>query len=519
MGGALATLDVVVFGGYFAVLAAAAFLITRRRAAADAEDYFLAGRTLPWWVIGASLIASNISTEQIIGMNGTAFESGIAVISYSLIGAAVTLLLVAKFFLPAFLRMRIYSMPQFLRERYDERVSRAMSVFWLLVYVFINLTTVLALGAVTLEAILGVPTAYSVVGLAVVSAAYTTYGGLGVVARTDFLQVGVLVIGGAAVVVLGLDAVAEGGGAAEGATLLWERNRDRFHAVLPASHPELPWTGVFFGGLWIAALSYWGCNQYIIQRALAARSTDEARYGLLFAALLSLVVSVIIVLPGVIAADLYPEAITDRDQAFPHLIRELLPAGWVGLVLASLLAAILSSLNSMGNSVATIFTMDLYRGVVRPHASDAHLVAVGRVTTVVALAIAVAVCPFVLEFGGLFAFIQEFTGFVTPAVLCVFAFGLFWPRANADGALAALALTVPVSVAIKTLAPEIAFLNRMTITFAVLALALVVVSLASGRAPVNPPELRGFLVPSPRAFNLGALAIVGAVVAFYLAFA
>ena len=610
----LQSIDYLVFAAYFAALVGVALWVARRPTgeARGAEDYFLAGRSLPWWIIGASLIASNISTEQIIGMNGTAFESGIAVVSYSLIGAAVTILIVGKWFLPRFLAGRIYSMPEFLERRYDRRVSTVMSLFWILVYVLVNLTTVLSLGAITLEAVLGVPLGYGVAGLALVSGIYTIYGGLAAVAWTDFVQVTVLVLGGAAVVWLGLDAVAVKYGAAgpwaggvalldnqadkfhtvlpaghpelpwtgvflgglwiaalsywgcnqyiiqralaarslreaqrgllfaallsvvwlgldavavkygaagpwAGGVALLDNQADKFHTVLPAGHPELPWTGVFLGGLWIAALSYWGCNQYIIQRALAARSLREAQRGLLFAALLSVVVAVIIVLPGVIASELFADRIGGRDEAFPVLIRELLPAGYAGLVIAALVAAIVSSLNSMCNSVATIFTMDVYKVYLRPAAGDRATVRTGRITTAVALLVAAAITPFIASLGSLFAFIQEYTGFVTPGVLCIFLLGMFWPRMTARAALAVVLLTVPLSLGLKHFVPELAFLNRMAVTF------LLLCALAAGISHFTAPAARPTPAPAHRSaatplYDACALALTSLIAIFYLTF-
>ena len=520
---ALESIDYIIFTIYFIVVIGIALYVSYKPKGEqrNSEDYFLAGRALPWWIIGASLIAANISTEQIIGMNGTAFESGIAVISYSLIGATMAILIVGKYFLPKFLKARIYSMPEFLEKRYNKKVSTVMSVFWILVYIFVNLTSVLSLGAITLQAVLGIPILYSVIGLAAVSAIYTIYGGLSAVAWTDFIQVGVLVIGGLAVVWLGLDHVAvkyAGSGALEGWTQLLNAQADKFHTVLPITHDELPWTGIFLGGLWIAALSYWGCNQYIIQRALAAKNMQEAQHGLLFAAILSIIVAIIIVIPGVIASELFPGMITARDQAFPVLIRELLPAGYSGLVIAALIAAIISSLNSMCNSVATIFTMDVYRNLFDPKASEYKLVLTGRITTAVALLLAILVAPAVANMGRLFAFIQEYTGFVTPGVLCIFLAGLFWKRATANAALWAVLLTIPISVAFKAFLPVIAFLDRMMLTFLILMLVTIVISLKESRSDA----LVGEFTVNDRAstlYNVGALIITVLIAVFYITFA
>jgi len=519
----LELVDYLIFGLYFLLVFGLAYWVSRNPKGhkRNAEDYFLAGRSLPWWIIGASLIASNISTEQIIGMNGTAFESGIAVISYSLIGASLSILLVGKYFLPKYLSAKIYSMPEFLRQRYDDRVSMTMGMFWILVYVFVNLTSVLSLGAITLNAVLGIPILYSVIALALISAIYTIYGGLSAVAWTDFVQVGVLVVGGASVVWLGLEKVAELHGEAGvigGFDQLLLVQSDKFHTVLPMDHEELPWTGIFFGGLWIAALSYWGTNQYIIQRALAAKNMSQARNGLLFAAVLSMIVAVIIVLPGVIASELYEDIVVSRDEAFPVLIRELLPAGYSGLVIAALIAAIISSLNSMCNSVATIFTMDVYRKTINKSASQTQLVKVGRIVTAVALILAVIVTPFVASMGKLFSFIQEYTGFVTPGVFCIFILGIFWKRMTATAAFWVVLLTIPVSIGLKLILPSLAFLDRMTITFLILLIVAISVSLNSRSVYKDIENFTMADSKTSKVFNIGAVIIIGLIAAFYIMF-
>jgi len=513
--------DYIVFLGYSIIVLSVGIWVSRkpRDHERNAEDFFLAGRALPWWIIGASLIASNISTEQIIGMNGTAFESGIAVISYSWLGAAIPIIIVSKFFLPAFLKMKIYSMPEFLEKRFDQRVSTGMGIFWILVYIFVNLTSVLALGAVTLQQVIGIPIVFGVIGLACFSAVYTIYGGLTSVAWTDFIQVGVLIAGGIAVTLIGLDKVGDGQGIITGFTTLMHNAPDRFHTVLSADHHELPWTGVFCGGLFITAMSYWGCNQYIIQRALAAKSTSQAQYGLLFAAFLSLIVSVIIVLPGVIAGDLYPEMILKRDEAFPVLIRELLPAGLTGLLIAAIIAAIVSSLNSMTNSTATIFTMDIYRNIFRKTAAQKELVFVGRIVSAMGLTIAVMLAPVVAGQGQLFKFIQEYTGFITPGVFAIFIFGLFWKRCTSNAALIAALSTIPVSIILKFTFPDLAFLNRITITFLVLSFLIVTTSLKQKRV-VTAEDLvySNVNYKTSMPVNIGVFLVLGIVAALYLLF-
>jgi SSS family solute:Na+ symporter len=513
-------LDYAVFLTYLLGVAGLAVWLSRapRDHSRTAEDYFLAGRSLPWWIIGFSLIASNISTEQVIGMNGTAFVSGIAVIAYSWIGASIPQVIVARFFLPAFLRMKVYSMPQYLELRYDRRVSTGMGVFWLLVYVFVNLTSVLYLGALSLHTVVGLPVMGGIVLLAGVSALYTVWGGLSPAAWTDFLQVAVLVAGGLVITLAGLDAVGNGSGWWDGFQALMAAAPDRFHTVLPADHPDLPWTGVFLGGLWIAAISYWGCNQYIIQRALAARSLAQAQYGLVFAAFLSLLVSVVIVFPGIIASVLYPVAVARPDQAYPTLVRELAGPGYTGLIIAALFAAIVSSLNSMTNSASTIFTMDIYRRLVNPSAGDVQLVRVGRWAAALALVTAVVTAPRLSSFGQVFQFIQEYTGFITPGVLAVFGFGLFWRRTSAAAALAAVLLTIPVSAGLKMLLPELGFLNRMGMVFLVLCAAIVGISVLRPAAAGADLRLDWTRDRTPFWFNVLALGVVGTVAALFLLF-
>ncbi|MBN2411404.1 sodium/solute symporter [candidate division KSB1 bacterium] len=513
--------DYLVFLGYFIVVLSIGISVTRKPKGHDrtAEDFFLASRALPWWIIGASMIASCISTEGIIGMNGTAFESGIAVISYTWLGAAIPIIIVSKFFLPAFLKMKIYSMPEFLEKRFDQRVSTGMGIFWLLVYVFVNLTSILALGAVTLEQVIGIPIVFGVIGLACFSAVYTVYGGLTSVAWTDFIQVGVLILGGIAVTLLGLDRVGDGQGIITGFTTLMHNAPEKFHTVLNADHHELPWTGVFCGGLFITAMAYWGCNQYIIQRALAAKNISQAQYGLLFAAFLFLIVSIIIVLPGVIASDLYPEMVLKRDQAFPVLIRELLPAGPTGLVVAAIIAAIISSLNSMTNSTATIFTMDIYRKFLKKKVTQKELVLVGRIVSAVGLITAGILAPIVVSQGRLFKFIQEYTGFVTPGFFAIFIFGLFWKRCTSTAALTAALSTIPVSIILKFTFPGLAFLNRISITFLVLSALIVLTSVLQKRVVTKEALVYSNInYKSSLPLNIGIFLVLGIVAALYLLF-
>jgi len=518
----LSSLDFLVIVFYFGIIFIIAFRIARgpRDHQRNTEDYFLAGRALPWWIIGASLIAANISTEQLIGMNGSAFISGIAIISYSWIGACIPQLLVARFFLPTFLKMKVYSMPQYLEKRFDSRVSTGMGVFWLLVYVFVNLTSVLYLGALSLRTMTGLPLVYGIIFLAAAAGVFTVYGGLSPIAWTDFIQVSILIAGGLAVLYFGLNEISGGQGPLIGLVELMDRAPEKFHTVLEAGHPDLPWPGVFLGGLWIAAVSYWGCNQYIIQKALAAKSLKEAQYGLLFASFLSLLVSVIIVFPGIVASVLYSDLISKADEAYPTLIRELVPEGWTGLILAALVAAIVSSLNSMTNSASTIFTMDIYRKIAGPGISQVKLVRVGRLASCAVLVIAALIAPKLTSLGQAFQFIQEYTGFVTPGVMAIFLFGLFWKRTTSTAALTAALGTIPVSALFKYLLPSTGFLNRMGLTFAVLCLLVAAVTIFSRPGSHEDAGLaaRSSGSRTPLAFNMLAIAMLGLISALYLYF-
>lgn len=510
-------LDIFVFVFYFLIVIGAGILALKFQRRRDSEAYFLAGRSLPWWVIGSSLIASNISAEQFIGMSGSGFAIGLAIASYEWL-AAVTLLLVGKYFLPIFLEKKIYTMPEFLELRFDHAVRTGLALFWLLVYVFVNLTSVMYLGALTMQTALGIELRYGIIGLATLSALYTIYGGLAVTAWTDAIQVVFLVVGGFLVTVLGLNALGSGDALLGFSTLL-SSAPEKFKMALDANHPELPWVGVFIGGLWMANIGYWGCNQYITQRALAAKSLSEAQRGVILAAFLKILMPLVVVLPGIIAFALYRESIQKPDEAFPTLVKNLAPSGALGLIFAALIAAIVSSLNSMTNSAATLFTMDIYKSNFKKDASEAELVTVGRIVSAVALVIAVAIAPQLQTLSQAFQFIQEYTGFVTPGVVVIFLFGLFWKKATARSARWAAALTIPLSLGFKWLLPDLAFLNRMGVVFLALSLVVIAITLSEkSERDAKAIALDSNSFQTDSAFNLGALGVLGVVAALYLVF-
>ena len=510
---ALVRIDYVVLAVYGLALLSIAWYVSREkgRHSKDTRDYFLAGGGLRWWAIGASLIAANISAEQVIGMSGSGFAIGLGIASYEWM-AALTLLIVGKYFLPIFLEKRIYTMPQFLEQRYSRPVRSLMAVFWLGVYTFVNLTSILWLGSLTVNTLTGADLNVAIVGLAAFALAYSLYGGLKAVALTDIIQVVLLVLGGLLITYLTLDAVADGAGALAGLARLMELAPQKFDMILSRDNPNwefLPGLSVLLGGMWIMNLSYWGFNQYIIQRALAAKSIREAQAGIVFAAFLKLLVPVLVVFPGIAAFVLEPN-LSRPDQAYPTMMG-LAPAGVRGLIFAALIAAIVSSLGSMVNSIATIFTLDLYKQF-RPRATENNLVWIGRLAALCAMTLAVlAARPLLGQAEQAFQFIQEFTGFFTPGIVVLFLLGLFWKRTTAAAAFAAALGSAVFSVILKIWFPEIPFMNRVGYVFIACAATAAVVSLVGdGRAQKNAVDIEHADFSTSRVFN-GASAVVAAV--------
>ena len=477
----LSTIDITIFIVYVLGLLALALYISRaeKNHERNTKDYFLASKSLPWWAIGASLIASNISAEQIIGMSGSGYVLGLAIASYEWM-AAITLILVAKYFLPIFLKNEIYTMPQYLEQRFDSRVKTIMAVFWLAVYVFVNLTAVLWLGGLAITTITGVELAYGMLFLGIFSIAYSSYGGLKAVAYTDIIQVVLLVFGGCMLTYISLDLVSEGNGVMAGFSILTDTMPEKFDMIFSSDSPHyvnLPGLSVLVGGMWIMNISYWGFNQYIIQRALAAKNLAEAQKGLAFAAYLKLLVPFFVVVPGIAAAILFAD-LARPDEAYPSLMN-LMPVGLKGLVFAALVAAIVSSLASMCNSVSTIFTMDLYSKF-KPDESQTHYVKIGRIVSVVALIVAM-ICakPLLGNFDQAFQYIQEFTGFFTPGIVVIFLLGMFWKKMNATGAILAAVGSAALSFVFKMALPEMPFMDRVGLVFLACVVLAVVASLTT----------------------------------------
>jgi solute:Na+ symporter, SSS family len=488
------TIDLVSFILYVVLILGIALWVSREKKGhkKNSSDYFLAGKSLPWWAIGTSLIASNISAEQFIGMSGSGYAIGLAIASYEWM-SALALLIIAKYFMPIFLEKQIYTMPQFLELRYDNRVRTVLSVLWLLLYVFVNLTSVMYLGSLALNTIMGVPLMYGILGLAIFSALYSIYGGLKSVAWTDFIQVTFLVVGGLITTYIALDAVADRYGVNGPLAGLYEMIRyfpDKFDMILEKGQimipdgnggnrdafKDIPGIAVLVGGLWIANFFYWGFNQYVIQKGLAAKNIKQAQRGLAFAGYLKLLLPLIVVVPGIAAYALTNGDLSPSDKAYPYVL-QMVPVGVRGVAFAALVAAIVSTLAAILNSTSTIFTMDIYKHFINTKSSESNMVLVGRLSSFTALVIGVFVAkPLLGQLDQAFQFIQDFTGYITPAVVVIFIAGLFWKKATPNAALWVAMLTIPFSLAIDMIMPEIPFMNRVGYIAIILAGVLVAIS-------------------------------------------
>jgi SSS family solute:Na+ symporter len=547
------SLDTIVFLIYFVVISSYGIWIywSKKRSSGKAtHDFFLAEGSLTWWAIGASLIASNISAEQFIGMSGAGFRIGMAIAVYELMAAA-TLVIVAVFFMPIYLKNRIYTMPQFLEQRYGPAVAATMAVFWLGLYVVVNLTAILYLGALAISSIAGLNVLACMLFLAVF-ATVITLGGMKVIGYTDVIQVLCLVIGGLVTTWIALDlvaALAGGQGAVRGLSELYLRAGEHFNMVLTRDDPnymDLPGMSTIIGGMLIVNLNYWGCNQYIVQRALGA-NLHTARKGLLFAAFLKLLMPVIVVLPGIAAYALdksgtlgdamRPGGELNPDRAYPTLLA-LLPAGLKGLAFAALVAAVVASLAGKANSVATIFTLDVYNKHVNRGASEQRMVWIGRISVVAAMAIAVLLAPLLgIDKKGGFQYIQEYTGFVSPGILAMFLLGFYWRKTTAAAAMFAtigglvfsvflkflplvmdLGFLAPIGFAVNNGAGlyEIPFLDRMLIVFVMVVIGMVLLSTTAQRDGSHKRMvIDRSMFRVDRGFAIGSVVIFVVLVAIY----
>ena len=518
------TLDWVIVGFYCIGIISLATYVSKNRSDKErsAEDYFLAGRSLPWWAIGASLIAANISAEQIIGMSGQGFIVGMAIAVWELT-AAIALIVMAKYFLPLFLEKKIYTMPQFLEQRFDKRVSLVLSFFWLIVYIFINLTSVLWLGSLAINALTGLDLFYGLVVLALFSLAYSLSGGLKAVAMTDVVQVVLLIFGGLAVSFIALNIISESSGVVNGMKIVFDQMPEKFDMILSSDNPSyknLPGIWILFGlGVWIGHFFYWGFNQYITQRALAAKSIKEAQKGVMFAAYLKLLMPIVIVLPGICAAILFP-VLEKSDQAYPTMM-SLLPNGLLGLTFAALIAAIVSSLASMSNSISTIFTMDIYRYFKGGEDNQSSLIKVGRYTVIVSLFIATLIAkPLLGSFESIFQYIQNFTGYFSPGIVVIFLVALFWKKATSMSVLIAALISLFASVLISLIYPDLPFIHRMTIVFVLSAIGCWYTSYLQGyKDQAKAIDLSSINFSTSKSFNFNTCVIVFVLAIIYITLA
>ena len=508
----LESIDYVILFTYLIMLVSLGVFLSFNRETKNTNDYFLAGNTLTWWAVGASLIAANISAEQLIGMAGTAYADGIAIAAYEIM-AAITLLLLGKFLLPIMMEQRIFTMPQFLRKRYNSGVGLAFSILWLFLYIFINLTTVAWLGALAIEQIMGLQgliiemgffhisaRIIIIIALFAIAGLYSIHGGMTSVAWTDVMQVVFIIGGGLATAYYALGAVAgDDGSISEGFQKLCNFAIDReyakdahFHLIIQESHnasayDNVPGIAAIVGGLWLTNLCYWGFNQYITQKGLAAYSIHEAQKGFLFAGMLKILMPFIVLIPGICAFYItqygdtnLQDAIKVSDEAYPWFIKNFMPTGIKGLAFVALAAAVISSLASMLNSTSTIFTIDIYRKYINPEASDKKLVIMGRTSAILALIIAlVSAAPLLGELDQAFQYIQEYSAFLYPGIAIVFGLGLLWKRASGTAAIWITILTIPLGILFKFIFPNVPFQFRAGYVFMILLILFVTISLNS----------------------------------------
>jgi SSS family solute:Na+ symporter len=546
MNASFGLLDYIIFIVYAVVIIGVGLWVSRDKKGhqKNAEDYFLASKSLPWWAIGASLIAANISAEQFIGMSGSGFAIGLAIATYEWMAAA-TLIIVGKYFLPIFIEKKLYTIPEFIEQRYSTNLKTILAIFWIALFIFVNLTSVLFLGAKAVDTVFGSGDGsimiYAIIGLAFIAAAYSLYGGLSAVAWTDVIQVVLLILGGMVTTIIALNHVTPEGGVFNGLSHIFQSAGDKFHMILEKNNPEfsnLPGIAVLIGGMWVANLYYWGFNQYIIQRTLAAKSLREAQRGIAFAGFLKLIIPLIVVIPGIVAYVMFtqPEgtAIIDGtreaflkadgdvnyDKAYPWLISVFVPTGLKGLVVAALVAAIVSSLASMLNSTSTIFTMDIYKPYINRNATDKQIVTTGRLTAFFALIIACFIAPLLGNVPQMFQYIQEYTGMVSPGILAVFLLGLFWKKATNKGAIIGIISSIFVALILKIESLELPWMDQMLYTLIITIVIIMGVSLSTSRDVDDPKgiALTAATFKTGRVFNISAYAILLILVVLYAVF-
>jgi SSS family solute:Na+ symporter len=486
-----ALIDWIIFIVYASVIIFVGLWVSRKKKGEQrtSQDYFLAGRSLPWWAIGSALLAANISAEHFIAMSGSGYAIGLAIAAYEWI-AAISLIFVAKYFLPVFIEKGIFTMPQFLSQRYDKRVSTCFAVFWILVYIFVNMTAVIYLGALAMERIIGVPLIYGIIGFSFFSALYSLWGGMKAVAWTDVINVAVLIFGGLVTTSFALNAVSDGHGVIAGFAELIHKAPEKFHMVIEKgilmipdgaggkkdAFSDLPGLGVILGSMWLTNLSFWGFNQFIIQRGLAGKSLKEAQLGVAFTGYLKLLVPLLVVIPG-IAVYALGVKLGKSDEAYPWLISNIVPIGIRGLSFAAIVAAAVSALSSIVNSVSTIFTIDIYKGFLNKKATEKQMVRTGMIVAFSALVISTCIAPKLRSLDQAYQYIQEYTGFIYPGEFLIFFCGLFWRQATSKAALWTALITIPLGISFKLLNPGMPFILRIGYVFIILAFVMIGISL------------------------------------------
>jgi solute:Na+ symporter, SSS family len=546
----LESLDYIIFFIYFVIVSSYGYWIYKNKGkkTADSKDFFLAEGSLTWWAIGASIIASNISAEQFIGMSGQAFQLGLAISVYELLGG-VSLLIVAVYFLPMYLNNKIFTMPQFLAKRYNDRLAMIMAIFWLFLYIFVNLTSIIYLGGLSLEKMTGFSFMTCAIFLTIF-AVIITLGGMKVIGYTDVIQVVCLVLGGLATTYLALDLlsnkVGTGSGFFEGLSLIKQKADSHLHMIFTPNqyqvhdgkggfidaYKQLPGIMMFIiGGQWVNNLNYFGCNQYMTQRALGA-DMKTARNGVLFAAFMKMLMPFIVVLPGLAAFVLFQEnadasivngitqnGIVKPDNAYPVLLN-LLPTGLKGLAFAALTAAIVASLAGKANSISTIYMLDIHKKYFNPNISEKQTVWIGRVAIIIAFIIALFVSPLLANFGQAFEYIQVYTGYISPGILSIFLLGFFWKKARPNGALAAIVLSLVLSAWINYQFPDFPFMNRMGVVFWICSVVHIIISLieSKGKDAPNAFEVRKEWFKVTPTFRIGAIIVIAIFCIIYFIF-
>ena len=516
----MGVIDVVVFVLYGVVIIVIGnwFAKTKNKTTSS-NDFFYANQSLPWYLVGSSIIAANISAEQFIGMSGSGYAIGLAIATYEWI-AAIILIVVAKYFLPVFLKNEILTMPQFLALRYDNRIKTILAIFWLMLFVFVNLSSILYLGALTLKSVIGINMIYGIIGLAVFALLYTIVNGLKAIARADIVQVFFLLVGGLITTYLAVNKVGGDKGIFNGFEVMYNQIPEKFHMIIKKTdenYKYLPGIRAIFGGIWIAGIYYFGANQYIIQKAFGAKNLQEAQKGMVFAGYLKLILPFVVVIPGIAALALNA-GIAKPDEAYPWLLQNIIPSGIKGLIFAALIAAIVSSFAAIINSASTIFTMDIYKQLNKKTISEKKLVRIGRISSVVVVILSVFVAVNLGNLEQAFQFIQEYTGMVSPGITGIFVLGMYWKRTTSNAAFWGTIFSVPISAAIKYLFTEMPFLDQMLVSFVVVSVLIIILSLMGNNEENKGLNLPREIFQTEKSFNILSMIIILIFAGIYILF-